>query len=370
MIPSQRTLCLVVASALFGVSATVSAEDPFAAVVIDFDPAPGQFVNMPEFNGATRALGPPVGGGTADAGLSSIVSLGGFGGSITLGFDHTVLDDALNPLGMDAIIFGNAVWVGGDPDRHFAECGVIEIALDENGNGVADDQWYLIPGSHITDIAGQFTQQTWDDDIGDPTNPPANASWIPPGQSGVWTTEAYLLPPGVFAPPPPPFQVVVNPQAGTGNEGIYGYADYSPTLILGDLDGDNLLDDPLLTPEEFYVRPDDPMSVGVSPGSGGGDAFDIAWAIDPVTGEPANLPGFDFIRITNGVNAIQGPVGEVSPEIDAVADVAPMIGGDLVPAASSWGVAILAQLVLIVGTMLFGASRGGVSVHSTRRSMR
>ena len=38
--------------------------------------------------------------------------------------------------------------------------------------------------------------------------------------------------------------------------------------------------------------------------------------------------GFDFIRITNGVDALQGLFGEMSPEIDAVADVAPDPFGD------------------------------------------
>jgi hypothetical protein len=114
--------------------------------------------------------------------------------------------------------------------------------------------------------------------------------------------------------------VVRNPLEGTGEEGVFGYADYTPTLLLGDLDADNVIDDPDITPEAFYTRPDDPHRVGITPGAGGGDAFDIARAIDPQTGQPANLPGFTFIRITNGVHAVNGPFGEVSPEIDAVAD--------------------------------------------------
>jgi hypothetical protein len=111
-------------------------------------------------------------------------------------------------------------------------------------------------------------------------------------------------------------------------EGVWGYAEYTPTLRLGDINGDNIGDDDSVTPEQFYVVPDDPFLVGITPGSGGGDAFDIAWAINPETGEPADLLGFDFIRITNAVNAIHGPLGEMSPEIDAVADVAPDPSGD------------------------------------------
>jgi len=78
----------------------------------------------------------------------------------------------------------------------------------------------------------------------------------------------------------------------------------------------------------------DPFEVGMTPGSGGGDAFDIAWAIDPATGLPADLPGFDFIRITTAVNAVdfgdpkQPATFEKSAEIDAVADVTPDPFGD------------------------------------------
>lgn len=76
-----------------------------------------------------------------------------------------------------------------------------------------------------------------------------------------------------------------------------------------------------MDPAEFYTWPDDPWEVGISAGSGGGDAFDIAWAVDAVTGAPANLDGFDFIRISTGVDAVLGVFGERSTEVSAVAVV-------------------------------------------------
>lgn len=301
----------------------VVAETPFATRVIDYSPAPGQWVNDFRFNNPSAALGQPFPGGLPSPDEFSLVSLGGFGGSIILAFDHTIQDDLLNPFGMDAIVFGNAFWVSSNPNDHWAECATIEISLDVNGNGDADDRWYLIPGSHIPDPTGQFLVVTWDDDVADDTYPPAFDTWIPPGLSGMWTTEAYELPGDLFGPP-----VVTNPSLDPGVEGIIGYAEYSPTLLLGDLDADNVVDDPTIPPEEFYTVPDDPLEVGMTPGSGGGDAFDIAWAIHPATGKSANLPGFDFIRITTAVNVVFGALGEKSPEIDAVADVAPDPFGD------------------------------------------
>ncbi len=276
----------------------------------------------PAFNDPTRALGPPTGGGTLDGNNTKAVTLGGFGGSITLAFDHTVRDDPHNPRGLDFIVFGNAFWPGNDPNQRWAEPATIEISLDVNRNGLADDPWYLIPGTHLPDPPAAWQLQTWDDNTSDNTFPPAFESWIPPGETGVWQTFAFRL-------PADPFEssiVLENPNGPFAtDEGIFGYADCSPTLILGDLDADNTIDDATITPEQFYTTPDDPFTVGIDPGSGGGDAFDIAWAVDPATGQPANLRGFDFIRITNATNIILGPFGERSAEVCAVADVAPRL---------------------------------------------
>ncbi len=326
----------------------VRAQSPFATTVIDYAPAPGQFVQDALFNDPAIALGPPVAAGISNGNEDSIVTLGGFGGSLTLGFDHRVQDDPLNPLGMDFIVFGNAFWVGGDPERRFAECATIEISRDDNGNSLADDAWYLIPGSHIVDPAVQFEIQTWDDNTADPTFPPDFVSWIPIGQSGSWDTFGYALPVATFAPPS---QVVLNPMGDGVNEGIFGYADYSPTLFLGDLNADDIVDDPTITEEAFYTTPDDPLTVGITSGSGGGDAFDIAWAVDPTSGVPANLDGFDFIRITTAVNSDQGFFGEVSAEIDAVADVTALEPPSNVPTVSEWGIVIMTLLFLSTGTV-------------------
>jgi len=302
----------------------LAADSPFATEVLEFVPAPGHWVQVPDFSDATVALGPPVGAGTSAGDLSSVVSLGGFGGSITLAFDHTVMDDPRNRFGVDCIVFGNAFWRGSE-DVHWAECAIIEVSPDSNGNGLADDLWYLIPGSHLPNPSEQRTEVTWDDDIEDPTHAPEFEEWLPPGTSGTWTTAGYRLPSEVFAAIP-----LTNPLAGTGSEGVYGYADYTPTVILGDMDADDeTVECPLLTAEVFYTTPDDPLAVGITPGSGGGDGFDVAWAVDPATGQPAGLPGFDFLRITVAVDFVHPLFDEISTEIDAVADAAPDPFGDL-----------------------------------------
>jgi hypothetical protein len=300
----------------------------FAGRIVQYAPAPGQFVNDSAFNDPARALGPPVGGGILNGNNTGTVTLGGFGGTLTLAFDRPVRDDPRNPFGMDAIVFGNAFWPSGDANRRWAEPATIEISRDENGNGLADDAWFIVPGSHaptppLPPSAG-FATRTWDDNVSDPANPPALASWVPAGRTGVWTTSALLLTQEVFG-----VAVVANPNGpGAITEGVFGYADLSPVLLPGDMNADDVVDEPGIDPAVFYTNPDDPLAVGVTPGSGGGDAFDIAWAVDADTGEPANLDRFDFLRLTNAVDAIIGPIGERSAEIDAAADVRPALSAD------------------------------------------
>lgn len=296
----------------------------FAVEVLEFRPAPGQFVNNSYFNDPDDALGPPLGAGTFEPANQKVVSLGGFGGSITLRMAHTVRDDPRNPLGMDAIVFGNAFWASGDPQVRWAEVAVIEICRDTNGNGIADDAWYLIPGSSLASPpTGGLTARFWDNDPETPT-PPANLAWWPAGFASPYSTTGYIMPAEFSA------LTLVNTDQ-TGGEAYWGYAELSPSMLLGDRSGsiggsyenslDDPEDDPSIDPEHFYTVPDDPLTIGVDAGSGGGDAFDIAWAIDPVTGQLANLDGFDFIRIRTGVDVLHGPIGEMSAEIGGVADV-------------------------------------------------
>ena len=307
---------------LGAVSVGCRAED-FASQVINYTPAPGQIVNNATFNNPARALGAPVGGGTLSANNTKVVSLGGFGGSITLRFAQTVLDDPCNPFGLDAIVFGNAFWVLNNSNRRFAEAGVIEISRDINANGLADDPWYVLPGSHIPSNPPAIVpnaareSQPWDNNASTPT-PPTNLAWYPLGFPGSYVTSGFALP-ALFDT-----QILTNPNgSGATREGVWGYADLAPTLILGDTNADNTADQPGIAPGEFYTSPDNPFAVGITPGSGGGDAFDIARALDPDSGAPADLDGFDFIRIRNAVNFIAAELGEVSTEIGGVSDVRP-----------------------------------------------
>ena len=283
-----------------------------------YEPAPGQRVQDPQYYDPARALGPPGGGGgLLVADNSKVVTLGGFGGSITLKFDRPVWHNRHNPKGLDLIVYGNGFYAAGDPLRRYAECGVIEVSRDDNNNGLADDAWFLIPGTHLPTPLVR-SERTWNSALLNPT-------WIPPGKAGTWTTSGYQLTTAPF------FNggghLLLNTSA-TGAEQVFGYADLMPTLLLGDSDADGAVNDPGADAAWFYTRPDDPATVGVDPGSGGGSAVSLAWAIDPATGVGAVLDRIDFVRITTAVDLVHPVLGEVSTEVSAVADVRPVYSAD------------------------------------------
>lgn len=281
-----RIIVLPIAVMLAGAFAA-HGEDPWADVLIDY--SPDQPVTG--FTDPLKALGAPVGGTAAAPDNTSVVSLGVPGASITLAFDTPVTDDPANPFGLDCIVFSNAFWVGGNPQRKFQEPAVIEISADVNNNGIADDPWYFIPGSRAFSYAGGVL--------------PVVSETAGGSNEGVGD-ELFLA------------GNIVNPNDLDGDGGNdqqefnWGYAELTPTF-------QRFLDN--------YLRPDDPFTIGRSERSGGGDAFDIAWAIDQ-SGAPAGLTEFSFIRITPLVDRQLTGLGPATSEIDAVADVAPDIDTD------------------------------------------
>jgi len=259
--------------------------DPWADSVITYAPVSPQ----PGFTDPSRALGEPAGGGMAVPNNDDVVSIGEQGGHITLAFDTPVTDDPQNPMGLDFVVHSNALWVGANPQKKFQEPAIIEISEDVNGNGIADDPWYLIPGSRgFSPSPFPFISE------------PAGVDNEPPHPSTLLA--------GTIRNP----HVMDGSSANDQDEFNWGYAELTPTA-------EKFLDN--------YVRPDDPFTVGLSPRSGGGDAFDIAWAVDN-TGAQAGLTQFHFIRITNFIDRTLGTLGPSSSEIAAVSDVAPDIDSD------------------------------------------
>ncbi|KAA6310828.1 hypothetical protein EZS27_037939, partial [termite gut metagenome] len=110
----------------------------FAGNVWVYTPAPGQFINT-----ATSAYKEGFTAGQvlayADERIKqrSLLTLGGFGGNILLGFDHTVENIAG---AYDFKIYGNAYEGSSEP-------GIVLVSKDVNNNGLPDDEWYELAGS-------------------------------------------------------------------------------------------------------------------------------------------------------------------------------------------------------------------------------
>lgn len=228
----------------------------FATAVIAADGTNG----VPRYNSNPEpVLGPPSSKATPEVPDNDGIFSFGWGGSIALAFDRPILNDPRHPGGLDFVVFGNALSVGGDEAVTYQEPAYVEVGVDLNGNGRPDpdEPFYLLRGRP------------------DPGSPPR-----------------FPLAATLFG--------VVDHRTTP----VWGYADVTPTQGTGD---------PLL--------PDDPLTEGITPGSAGGDAFDLSWAVD-AEGRPVTLNHADFVRITHALNATS-PFGVSSSEIDAVSLVRP-----------------------------------------------
>lgn len=247
-----------------------------------------------------RVLGFPVGGGTSFPENSSIVMLGDRDNPdettpayVSVKFNQAIRDDAQNLFGSDLIVFSNAFFSGGNERSRFSEPALVEVSQDFNHNGEADDEWFLILPNTLPDDLGPYS-------------------------------------PAVY-----------------GTMTLRNYAEFSPTLKLGDLDGDNIVDDETISPDEFFTIPDglsfegDNDSYLVDQGSGGGDAMDIQSAVRQTSaGEPlidafgryqyVSLDEVDFVRVRDvrKDDFHPGAAGRVTAEIDAVSDARPNIHGE------------------------------------------
>ena len=272
----------------------------YVSKVIEYVPAPGQFINKPP--------GLPENAESIVGGINGLVSLGAFGGYIICQFNSPVENHPDNPYGVDFTIFGNAYNGSSEP-------GIVMVMKDENENGAPDDQWFELKGSHhyFSSTKAKYAVTY--------KNPGkhADVKWIDnEGQQGVLPTNNVQLqnyyPESDNFPNIPSDQytlkgTLLSPQTYQGllwfnHRFDFGYADNTPKVASGSI-----------------TEPDNPYTLKEIEG-GGGDAFDINWAVDS-TGNPIHLNEINFIKIYNGVLKNAGAIGEISPEIRGIVDVAP-----------------------------------------------
>lgn len=284
--------------------------------VLEYRPAPGQFVNqLPEYNeGDTqedmnRKVLESIGHNK-----KGTVSLGGYGGYVIVGFDHTIE----NRTGLrDFRILGNAFVNPGNGGS--CEPGIVMVAYDKNNNGMPDtDEWFEIAGSCHNGITEndwfKKAQDTGNDinfyrdfeityykPVGLPSTQEEKDTYIRwednKGNSGYRTmnnTHKQSYYPLWIEDSEMKFSGSRLPQNGINN-------------------GDE--NNPYYVLYRFsYGYADNDTNTSI------GSTFDIDWAIDS-NGNKANLPGVDFIKVYTGVNQENGWLGECSTEIMGIEDL-------------------------------------------------
>lgn len=314
---TKRTFQVLLASGLLlGASSCSSSSDdkascPYISKVYEFKPAVGQFTNdLPKYKKgdtyadmlekANKALVGPK---------PSMISLGGFGGFVVFGFDHTIEN---KPGFRDFRVLGNAFQAASNPnpeagkDGGSAEPGVIMVSYDANKNGLPDDAWYEIKGSEYDKSTKNYSITYF--------KPDPNKAPKPNQESGYAADTEYI-----------------RWEDSLGNKGwktknTYHSQSYYPEWI----DEDQITFTGTLLPENskdesgngtYWVSY--PYEYGYADNYLNSDprsAIDIDWAIDK-DGNPANLPGIDFVKVYTGVNQEIGWLGEISTEVAGAYDL-------------------------------------------------
>lgn len=306
----------------FEFSVTVLHEDidysPYISKVYEYRPAPGQFVNtMPQYEAGDSYEDMLKKVEESLSGTNDImVSLGGFGGYVVFGFDHTVIN---HPGEKDFMILGNSYYElsGSDRKGGSAEPGIVMVSYDRNCNGIPDDDWYEVAGSehsspatirnysityHRPDPDREIISQgplvdinyiMWEDSEGTCSSMPKNnfhrQEYYP-----AWVEDDALTFSGT--------RLAANGVDVSGTGAYYvlycydwGYADNHPNDY-ADL-----------------------------------NSFDISWAVDK-DGMPVVLPGVDFVKVYTGINQYCGWIGETSTEICRAQDLHIPVAGQVVSA--------------------------------------
>ena len=256
--------------------------------VYAFLPAPGQFVNE---NYTAATMDEACAYAESQMNKNTYVSLGGFGGYIVVGFDHSIDNSG----SYDLAITGNSFEGSSEP-------GIVWVMQDENGDGLPNDTWYELKGSEsgkaetIQDYAvtyyrprGIGMEVLWIDNRGDSGSVDYLGSFHhQDSYYPTWVaTDSYTLRGTCL-------KARNYDQSGNGSYWVnaaydWGYADnFSPI--------DRLTDDPN-------------AGAGVN-----ANHFRISDAVT-YDGKPANLKYIDFVKVQTGVNAKSGWLGELSTEI-------------------------------------------------------
>lgn len=262
--------------------------NPYITRIFDFNPAPGMFANEFYKVGNTKEDVMKIAlGRINETSVGYPIDLGGFGGSIVVGFDHTVVNITGKE---DFRVYGGDVSNPTGPKENPPAPGLIYVAYDKNKNGKPDeDEWYEIIGSQHT------KENTIKDFKITYYKPAADKPLVAVGR--LWADvehlycennqgEKYYMEKPASSSPKKDFY----PSWLTENTVSYSGMKLNVDLARRTPTQTTLW---LSTPPEWgyanAINPD----------------IDIDWAVDQ-NGNKANLPGIDFIKV---VNCVSEPMG-------------------------------------------------------------
>jgi len=276
-------------------------EAQYITEVMEYRPAPGQFIN-------SLPWGCPVSVRSLEGGVHGSLSLGAFGGYVIFRFADAVENHPDNPYGVDFTIFGN-------PTADWSEPGVVWVMKDENENSLPDDTWYELAGS---DYYFSSTRKDYRVSYYNPGGQEArNVPWSGPrGDTGIIRANStHTQPYYPLLDSFPGIPAATYELAGTR---IQGAVDVDhPPLIKSSRRAFGYVDNQVRGSGDHTV-PDNPYTPEVE--NSGGDGFDLAWAVDR-DGNHVDLDLIHFVKIQNGIMHEGGWLGELSTEITGAVDV-------------------------------------------------
>jgi len=263
-------------------------------VVFEYTPAPGQFINETKTGGFTGNETTPqaaIGYAIERMREDLFVSLGGFGGYIVVGFDHSID----NTGGYDFGIKGNSFKGSSEP-------GIVWVMQDENGNGLPDDTWYELRGS---ETGKETTVRNYAVTYYRPSEPQQPVKWTDSeGNSGevdylkAFHTQDYYYPAWITTDSYTLTGTCVEArnydQSGNGTYWVQAEYDWGYTDNFSEIDRLTDESNPNATVNANY--------------------FKISNAID-AEGNPIELKYIDFIKVQTACNTKSGWLGENSTEV-------------------------------------------------------
>jgi hypothetical protein len=257
--------------------------NPYITSIFDFNPAPGMFANDLYKIGFTKedvvrtALGR-----INETNVGYQLDLGGFGGSIIVGFDHTVINV---PGESDFKVYGGDLTDKANPPAP----GLIYVAYDKNGNGKPDDdEWYEIIGSQHT------KENTIKDFRITYHKKAAGAPVVVGGPNDMFSDREHIFCENNQS------ESYYMPRSKTKKEYYPLWAAQNTVTYEGTkLNVDFVTARPGQTTLWNFTPPQWGYANAVNPN------IDIDWAVDK-NGKKVNLPGINFIKI---VNCVSEPMG-------------------------------------------------------------